>query len=183
MRVGLLRKPFFEKLKVLGVYAFLVAVGFFARPVPWLFLVGGVFVVAGEFIRLWAAGYLQRDKRLTTSGPYAHCRNPLYLGRMFLVIGFCLAANLWWVLPLPLAVFFFLYMPRKERREGGRLRELFGEEYEDWAAKVPSLFPRLRPYVRQWEPWRWSTVVTNKEQWTAVVVLGLLAYLGFKGWR
>src|SRR5471030_2759735 len=46
------------------------------------------FIIAGALIRLWSNGYAIKNDKLTTSGPYAFVRNPLYLGTFLIAIGF-----------------------------------------------------------------------------------------------
>lgn len=119
-----------------------------ARPNIFSLVVGGILVVIGEAVRIWACGHLVRNKEVTTSGPYAYVRDPLYLGRFFLLLGFCVMGwgYNWILLAIGLGVFFVRYMPRKHRKEMARLRDLFGEEYTRYAASTHSLIPRLRPY-------------------------------------
>ena len=61
--------------------------------------VGGLsLVLAGLAIRMWAAGFAGRHTRseqiegskLATTGPYAHLRNPIYLGSALLGVGMVL---------------------------------------------------------------------------------------------
>jgi protein-S-isoprenylcysteine O-methyltransferase Ste14 len=59
-----------------------------ARPRGDYLLAGVLVAAAGEGIRLWASGYLEKDRQLTTAGPYAWTRNPLYLGSFFVGVGF-----------------------------------------------------------------------------------------------
>jgi len=37
-------------------------------------------VLPGLWLRAYAAGYVKKNRELTVTGPYAHTRNPLYLG-------------------------------------------------------------------------------------------------------
>ena len=67
---------------------FLTAVLFVlsARP-SWLSLACGLPVaLLGTGIRGWASGHLRKNAELATSGPYAHTRNPLYLGSFVMVV-------------------------------------------------------------------------------------------------
>lgn len=41
--------------------------------------IGVLFVFIGNIIRTWAAGVLHKNAALSTKGPYAISRNPLYL--------------------------------------------------------------------------------------------------------
>ena len=49
--------------------------------------------IAGLALRGWAAGCLYKDSRLATSGPYAHLRNPLYLGTLLVATGLVVASR------------------------------------------------------------------------------------------
>ncbi len=191
---GVLGKPLIEQLKLLIVFAFIGAAIYFSRPTPKSFAIGTVFVALGTLIRIWAAGHLTRDQQLTTSGPYQYTRNPFYLGRLLLIIGFAVMAGMGNVsgpagiilgagFIAALVIFFGLYMPRKEQREGGRLQTMFGEDYERWKDNVPSLFPRLTPYRMHPDPQRWSRQLFmggderfsgNKELWTTITIVFLV---------
>lgn len=197
---GFLGKPLIEQLKLLAVFLLAGVILYFSKPTVPSLTVGTVFVVVGTLIRIWAGGHLTRDQRLTTSGPYQFTRNPFYLGRLLWIIGFAIMSGmgvnfsdwrnivLWAVVIVAIFVFFAYYMPRKEAREGGRLAKLFPEEYSRWKANVPSLFPRLTPYVMNPRPWNKdlymgnsAEFMGNKEVWTtiAVVILMALFYLRF----
>lgn len=121
-----------------------VVVVVFARPTPTSLGVGGFFVAAGLAVRAWAAGHLRRERPLTTSGPYAHVRHPLYLGSSLLVAGFALAAGRLWLAALAaayVAAFFPLVMRREEAERRARAPEL----YAAYAAVVPMFLPSARP--------------------------------------
>lgn len=117
-----------------------------ARPTLKTLLVGSAIALMGLGLRAWSAGHLRKNATLATSGPYAHTRNPLYLGSFLMGLGFTLAAG-WWPLGLLFAALFLgIYWPVM-RVEEGHLTELFGESYQSYAASVPLFFPRLRPYA------------------------------------
>lgn len=146
----------------------------FAQAQLPLFFTGVGLVVLGEAIRLWAAGHLQKDSSLTTSGPYAYLRNPLYLGTLIVMIGACLCANNFIILAFGLLVFFIQYLPYKLRKEGDRLEKIFGQEYTDYAKQVPHLIPRLTPYRQEGAPlkkWSFEQVKNNSEHLTFLVIL------------
>src|SRR5262245_3386636 len=46
----------------------------------WKSDLGCALIFAGLAIRTWAAGILRKTRELTTTGPYALIRNPLYVG-------------------------------------------------------------------------------------------------------
>src|ERR1035438_4671359 len=41
-------------------------------------------VLPGLWLRAYASGYVKKNRELTVTGPYAHTRNPLYLGSMLI---------------------------------------------------------------------------------------------------
>ena len=198
-KAGFIGKPLVEKLKLLGLFALIGLLIYFARPNENTFVLGAALVVIGTLVRVWAGGHLRRDQQLTTSGPYQFTRNPFYLGRLFVLLGFGVLSGvgsdfsktsnivLWVILLASLVIFFAFYMPRKEKREGGRLKEMFGEDYETWKSHVPSLFPRLTPYRMNPRPWSKQLFMGgddqftgNKELWTS---LATLALIGLFYWR
>ena len=52
-------------------------------------------VLPGLWLRAYAAGYVKKNRELTLTGPYAHTRNPLYLGSMLIAAGFAVALLSW----------------------------------------------------------------------------------------
>jgi protein-S-isoprenylcysteine O-methyltransferase Ste14 len=115
---------------------------FFARPEIWTIGIGAAIAVVGLLIRAWASGHIRKNQTLAVSGPYAYTRNPLYLGSFILGVGFTIAAGVWWLALLFIALFLGIYLPVM-RVEAGELIEIFGEEYQRYAARVPLFFPRL----------------------------------------
>ena len=58
-----------------------------ARPTPVSLALGLPLALLGEALRLWASGHIEKTKALATGGPYAHTRNPLYVGSLLMAIG------------------------------------------------------------------------------------------------
>lgn len=110
---------------------------------PWMFACGLVVAVAGLMLRIWATGWLVKNKALTVSGPYRLTRNPLYLGTLILVLGQSMMSGVPWTVlvfsPLCLA----LYWPTLLEEEQF-LSERYGPEYARYASRVPLLFPSLK---------------------------------------
>jgi hypothetical protein len=100
-------------------------------------------VVPGVWLRGYASGYVKKNQELTVTGPYAHVRNPLYLGSILIAAGFAVALESWTV-GLALAVMFVaIYVPVIASEERF-LRSTF-PGFEDYCSRVPRLLPRLRP--------------------------------------
>jgi protein-S-isoprenylcysteine O-methyltransferase Ste14 len=184
-RNPLFRHPFRRKtlkprtgvLYVLGAAAL-----FAARPELPLFLPGLVLVAAGQSLRLWATGYLLKTDELTTDGPYAHLRHPLYVGSLLMGCGFALVAGRLVASVVILAglVFYFGYYLRyKERVESERLEGIYGDAFRAYRAAVPAIFPRLSPWhppsQTETPPWRLERVIENDEQTAFVYTLLALA--------
>jgi protein-S-isoprenylcysteine O-methyltransferase Ste14 len=102
-----------------------------------------VLVLPGLWLRAYASGYVRKNAELTTTGPYAHTRNPLYLGSMLIAFGFAGASGSW-IIALALAILFFLiYVPTIQSEET-YLRAHF-PGFDDYARVVPRLLPRVTP--------------------------------------
>ena len=128
-----------------------------------------------------------QEKELTTSGPYAYLRDPLYLGRFFLIIGFC---TMGWgysliILPVAFGIFFLNYLPRKYKKEMAWLEELFGKEYTEYAGYARSLVPKLKPYPNAGKK-NWTFDLfwhENREQYFIMIVASIWValYLRYRG--
>lgn len=116
----------------------------FARPSARMLGIGAGVAAIGVLIRAWAAGHIVKNNRLATTGPYAHTRNPLYLGSFLISCGFALAAH--WSLLVLVALFFVLIYVPTMQRERANIAQRFPEEYAAYAAHVPAFFPRLHPW-------------------------------------
>jgi protein-S-isoprenylcysteine O-methyltransferase Ste14 len=100
-------------------------------------------VIPGLWLRAYASGYVKKNQELTTSGPYAHTRNPLYLGSILMAAGFAVAL-LSWVVALVLAIgFLVIYVPVIASEERF-LRATF-PGFEEYCRRVPRLLPRITP--------------------------------------
>jgi protein-S-isoprenylcysteine O-methyltransferase Ste14 len=100
-------------------------------------------VLPGLWLRAYAAGCVKKDRELTVTGPYAHTRNPLYLGSMLIAAGFALALLSWpvaLVLALGFAVIYVPVIASEERF----LRAAF-PGFDEYCRSVPRLIPRLTP--------------------------------------
>jgi protein-S-isoprenylcysteine O-methyltransferase Ste14 len=160
-----------------------------ADPRPPTFLVGCLLVALAWALRIWSFGHLEKNQALVTTGPYAHCRNPAYLGSFSALAGVILAAGnmestrgriVWGFGLLLVSVFFSVYMPRKKRKEYTRLELLFGEPAKEYAANVPHFFPRLTPWDSGDDRrFSWARVTSNREWPWGLVLAGVLTAIWF----
>ena len=98
-------------------------------------------VLPGLWLRGYAAGYVKKNRELTQTGPYAHTRNPLYLGSMLMAFGFALALLSWPVALLLAIGFLVIYVPVIASEERF-LRATF-PDFDAYCRRVPRLLPRL----------------------------------------
>ncbi|MGQ9472966.1 MAG: methyltransferase family protein [Candidatus Caldatribacteriaceae bacterium] len=149
-----------------------VLILFFVIPQKNLFLIGICFIGCGETLRIWAVGYIRNYRRsmaedverLTTSGPYGHIRNPLYLANGIIGSGIALLSGIWWFILLFWAVFVILYVPII-RAEEVFLEKKFGITYQKYQQSVPSFWFRFPRYKGETIPFSWK-VVWQKESIT-----------------
>jgi protein-S-isoprenylcysteine O-methyltransferase Ste14 len=154
----------------------------FARPTSQRLFWGSLLAFTGLLLRASAAGHLEKNKTLATGGPYAFVRHPLYLGSMLAGTGYCIAGGRWWFFVL-LAVFFSaIYWPVIGREER-HLRDLFRDEYPDYARRVPFLLPRLgatRATRGAPSRFRWMLYWKNREYEAFLAFLTIVAILSIK---
>lgn len=113
-----------------------------ARPLPVLVAIGMPLAVIGALVRLYASGFIMKNKELATYGPYALVRHPLYTGNILSVLGFMIASGNWWTVPVS-ALFFWFYYPTAIEYEDRKLHKIFGAQWEQWSSNVPALVPNL----------------------------------------
>jgi protein-S-isoprenylcysteine O-methyltransferase Ste14 len=175
-------KPYADavaRLRVPSGFLIVLVFAWFSRPTAESLELGLPVSIMGLALRAWAAGCLAKDRRLATGGPYAHTRNPLYLGTLLVAAGLSIAASSAWLGALFAAVFLVVYLPVIQLEEQ-HLRRLF-PEYADFARRVPALWPRwyaMRDAGAQ--PFRWAVYVKNREYQAA---MGFAAGAGFLLWK
>jgi protein-S-isoprenylcysteine O-methyltransferase Ste14 len=130
-----------RRIRVPLGFAFAAFFLWLAHPTPLYLALSLVLVAPGVALRGYASGYVKKNAELTTTGPYAHTRNPLYLGSILIAFGFALAARNIWIALVLAALFLLIYLP-VIRAEEAFLRSTF-PGFDDYAATVPRLIPRL----------------------------------------
>lgn len=111
-----------------------------AEPTPKAFYAALPFVALGQSIRIWSAGYLTKLSELVTAGPFALCRNPLYVGSFFITVGYLVMCNNPIALIVGVVVFWLLHGGAVAYEEG-LLCEYYGEDYARYCREVPRFIP------------------------------------------
>jgi protein-S-isoprenylcysteine O-methyltransferase Ste14 len=152
-----------------------------ARPHPLSLALGLPLAALGEAVRLWAAGHIEKTKALATGGPYAHTRNPLYVGSLLMALGAAVAAASPWV-ALAIAVYLLAFYPSVVREEADFLAKKFAPQYAAWASAVPLFLPRLTPAGPRASRFDWARVRANRE-WRTALALPVIAGLLLVRWQ
>jgi protein-S-isoprenylcysteine O-methyltransferase Ste14 len=170
---------FLARWRVRIGYLLAVVVLWFSRPEPRSIFIGACVGLLGLAARAYAAGYLHKQEVLTTSGPYARTRNPLYFGSSILTLGAAIAMNSW-VSAALLLLYFALVYSLVMRREEIELRGHHGAEFDAYARSVPLFFPRLTAAKRvsgSAGTFSWAQYSKNHEHQAALGFLLLLVAL------
>jgi hypothetical protein len=108
---------------VAGIAAF-----WLAHPSSRSLAFGGLIGFAGEALRIWAAGHLEKGREVTSSGPYRITRHPLYVGSSVMGAGLAVASRSIAVAVLVLG-YLAVTLTAAIRTEEAHLTEKFGGDY------------------------------------------------------
>ncbi len=153
---------FLFRRRTLIVLLGIVAIIPFARPRPELLAAGIVLAVLAEAWRIWAAGTIHKTEELTTGGPYAFVRHPLYVGSFLHAVAYCFMSGRWQSFFFALPLFFLVYGAAVSTEEA-MLRKLFGPAYDEYSRRVPRFVPRTLFAARGKGQFSWAQVLANKE--------------------
>ena len=151
-------------------FVFATIVLWLATPTPASLALGAAIALAGEFLRTWAAGHLEKSKEVTSSGPYRFTRHPLYLGSSLIGIGLAVVSHHAVVAAL-IVLYLIATLTAAMRSEEAHLRDKLGDAYDAYAEK------RAAPMERTFS---WSRAVYNREHHT---MIGLAAGLALLAWK
>jgi len=131
--------------------------------------------LVGQLIQGWCFASLVKNRELSIRGPYLLVRNPMYLGRYFLILGFVVLLNS----PVAIVVhtvLYFLYMLYRVKREERRLNRAYTEEFQRYCAEVHRFWPTWGklgdPGLRFWDN---SMFLENNGHWN--ILLTLVVYV------
>lgn len=135
---------------------FLLIMIFYENANLWSLILGFVIALNGEFIRLWGVSWAGSETRTTgtvggtfliISGPFAHLRNPLYLGNILIYTGLgIMSFALFPFLQIAGLLFFYMQYSLIVKEEEKYLAQTFGDEFMEYVKNVPRFFPRITAY-------------------------------------
>ena len=157
------------RLRVPLGFLFAGVVLWLAQPTARTLLAGAVVALLGEGIRIWAAGHLEKGREVTSSGPYALTRHPLYLGSSLIALGLAIASASVMAAAIVIA-YMALTLMAAIRTEEAHLTEKFGAAYPDYRAGRMSV---KRGFSLE-------RAMRNREYRAATGVLVVLAFLFWK---
>ena len=109
-----------------------------------IFIFGGFALLAAAWRVLHQA---QQEKRLATAGAYGVVRHPQYAGFVLIMLGFLLQwPTMVTLLMFPVLVFMYVRLARREEQE---MHAQMGPAWDEYAARVPAFFPRIRRHAGQ----------------------------------
>lgn len=144
------------------------------------FLIGIPVAYLGELIQIWAASQLHKDEHFTISGPYSYVRNPMYIGRFFLGLGFFIMT---WnpYLIVGYVIIFAAYAQARVGREEKRLKVIFEPHYQHYCSEINRWLPKFKAYSKsESNNASWKQVCANDEQLNLYGMTVVLIVLYFK---
>src|ERR1041384_6156253 len=133
-------KPYADavaRLRVPSGFLIVVVFAWLSHPTAMSLAIGAPISLFGLLLRGWAAGCLAKNQNLATAGPYAHLRNPLYLGALLVAAALFVPSRTLYLALLVAAIFALVYLPVIQLEEQ-HLRRLF-PDYVRYAVEVPAL--------------------------------------------
>jgi protein-S-isoprenylcysteine O-methyltransferase Ste14 len=124
-------REFLARYRVRLGFVAAVAALLLSRPTTRSVALGAMIALAGEAVRIWAAGHLEKGREVTASGPYRLTRHPLYAGSALMGFGFALASNSLWTAAIT-AAYLALTIGAAIGREEKQLTEKFGRAYPEY---------------------------------------------------
>jgi protein-S-isoprenylcysteine O-methyltransferase Ste14 len=149
-----------------------------ATPTPRSMLIGSALIIPGLAIRALASGHVKKNEEITTTGPYAYTRNPLYLGSLILTVGFAISGRNWWIGAGLVLIFLAIYLPVIHGEEIF-LKEHFSE-FPEYARRVPRLLPAISSLGSSTGAFSWDLYWKHREYNATLGAAALMAALAAK---
>jgi protein-S-isoprenylcysteine O-methyltransferase Ste14 len=169
----------------------------------WPIVIGLIVTISGQLIRGITIGlaYIIRGGKnkqvyaedLVTEGMFNHCRNPLYLGNILMLVGVGILSNSLIYVAILIPLFLFIYQAIVLAEENF-LRNKFGEAYNRYCSNVNRWIPDLSGIGQtfssmefKWKRWILKEYNTQYVWLTGIVLVLLFTYPQLTGnnieWR
>jgi len=174
------RKPLLKLRVPLGLILFVLLSSIIKLD---FFFWGLAVSVLGEIFQVWCMSTIKTKKKLTVVGPYMFMRNPMYIGRFFLIFGIIMMTGNPWLLG-GLTILYYFYMVNRVKREEEILSDLFGKAYEDYCREVNRYVPSFARFDRSLlRSFNKESFIQNNVHWNileiAICYLILYAFAQF----
>lgn len=170
-----------QRIRVPLGFMFTIIFLIFAGPSLMSLTVGSGIALIGLAIRAWASGHIRKARELAVTGPYAHTRNPLYLGTFFMGLGFTIASGVWWLAILFAGLFIGIYLPVM-RVEADDIRRIFGLDFDEYEQNVPVFIPRLTAWKKSDTKFDFRLYLQYREYRAAIGVIVAIGVLAAKAY-
>lgn len=158
----------------------------------WPIVLGLLITCLGQLIRGLTIGlaYIVRGGKegkpyadgLVTDGIFNHCRNPLYVGNILMLLGVGILANSLVYVAIVIPIFIFIYQSIVLAEEHF-LRKKFGASFDEYCKKVNQWWPNLKGISNtfgsmkfNWKRWILKEHTTQFIWLTGITLLLLLTY-------
>lgn len=158
----------------------------------WPIFIGLLITVTGQLIRGLTIGlaYIVRGGKegkpyaegLVTNGIFNHCRNPLYVGNILMLLGVGILANSLLYVAIVMPVFLFIYQAIVLAEEDF-LRKKFGSGFDNYCKKVNRWIPDLRGLSKtisgmsfNWKRWVLKEHTTQYIWMAGILLILILRY-------
>ena len=157
----------------------------------WPIVIGLLITITGQLIRGATIGlaYIVRGGKegkvyaedLVTTGIFNHCRNPLYVGNVLMLLGVGILANSLIYVFVVMPIFFFIYQTIVLAEENF-LRNKFGEGFNDYCRRVNRWLPNLSHLSDTFNSmeFKWKRWILKEYNTQLVWLVGITLILLFK---
>ena len=147
---------------------------------PQYFWPGLLISLVGEALQVWCFASLNKKKELAANGPYVAVRNPMYIGRYFLILG-AVAITGSLLLMILFSVVYYFYMVNRVEREEVVLAKIFGESYQKYCSRTNRFLPAWQRLDKEAiRYFRWDLFFQNNAHLNLLAVL--VGYLAVYIW-
>ncbi len=132
------------------------------NPHPEMFWPGAALLALCNLLRLRCAGYIDKNNSLVRCGPYAWCRNPLYVANLGVGLAFVLICGRWEMVALIVVGWLITHLPTVASEER-YLSEKFADDFDDYCECVPRWLPSVPRFKGNGHRFTWHAVALNDE--------------------